>query len=71
MTDWRRASKYHQTNGRYNVAAVKVPRDGALVWRYEAWKLKSKVRSIKSDTLLGIFESGEDARRACEVDAHA
>lgn len=23
MTEWRRESKYHETNGRYNVAAVK------------------------------------------------
>ena len=56
MPEWRRLSKYSQTNGTHTVSACKVKGE----WKYTLWLGTGQVR----DKRIAVFNSGEEARLA-------
>jgi hypothetical protein len=55
---WRRGSKYHETCGDYNVAAVMV--NG--VWHFELWQ-----RQGKGWVFVSRHATADEARAACDL----
>lgn len=72
---WRRQTKYNECAGAdgrttHSVAACKAPlKPGqASVWQFVAWRLKTGYPHVAPSCILGIFNTAQDARRACNND---